>query len=182
MQPDIRTRRLSLVPVSPLDLSDMTEILHEPQVRRFLLDDEILAVEVVEDFIKHSRITAADGLGLWMVRRDRAAIGIAGLKPIDTDGRAAFPGLAEMPELVIGMLPSSWGLGYAGEAIDGLLCHAFEELDLPVMAGIADEPNGPSRRMLQRAGFREVARAAGKVHPLIGYELKKPDWRLQLPS
>lgn len=182
MQPSIGTGRLSLTPVSASDLSDMLDILRDPQVRYFLLDDEVLSVEIVEDFIKHSQITAAHGLGLWMVKRDHSVIGVAGLKPLDDDGKATFPLLAEMPEVIIGMLPSTWGHGYAGEVIDGLLCHAFEELGHEAMAGIADEPNAASRRMLERAGFREVARGPGKVHPLIGYGLKKAHWQPQLLS
>lgn len=181
MQPSIETGRLSLTPVSAPDLSDMLAILHDPQVQHFLLDDEVLTVETAEHFIRHSLITAAHGLGLWMVRRDQSPIGVTGLKPLDDEGKTSFPGLADMPEVIIGMLPSTWGQGYAGEVIDGLLCYAFKELGHEVMAGIADEPNGASRRMLERAGFREVARGAGKVHPLIGYELKKSHWQPQLP-
>lgn len=182
MQPRIETGRSTLVPVSAPDLHDMIGILRDPQVRRFLLDDEVLSVEAAEDFIRHSQITAAQGLGLWMVRQHGSPIGVAGLKPLGDDGKAAFPLLADMPEVIIAMLPSGWGRGYAREVIDGLLCHAFEELGFKSVAGIVDEPNAASRRMLERVGFREIARAPGKDHPLVGYRLDPAHWRPHLSA
>ena len=177
MQPGIRTTRLDLTPAAATDLAYLTAILQDRQVRRFLCDDELLPPEAVADIFGRSRLDAERGLGLWMIRCDGTSIGFAGLRSLDDDDRAAFPPLADCPEVVIGILPAYWGRGFAGEVIDALLCHAFEERGLRAVAGIVDEPNVASRQMLERAGFHEIGRGPGKAFPLVGYELKATQWR-----
>ena len=75
----------------------------------------------------------------------------------DVIGRVAinFGGPGEQQaELGYGFLPDSWGHGYAAEAIGQTLSHLFDDHRLHRVVAITADDNHPSRRLLEKLGFR----------------------------
>jgi RimJ/RimL family protein N-acetyltransferase len=97
---------------------------------------------------------------------DDEMLGALGLSGIDAERRSA--------DLGYWILAGRRGDGIAGRAV-GLLCEwAFAELGLAAIRARTDADNVPSRRLLERLGFRleEVADLAGREQAL--YVLARP--------
>lgn len=72
-------------------------------------------------------------------------------------GRVAinFGGPGErQAELGYGLHPESWGHGYGAEAVGRALTHLFDEHDVHRVVAITGIDNQPSRRLLEKLGFR----------------------------
>lgn len=144
---DLSSPRLTLRPVRPEDVDALHRHWTDPDVRRYLWDDEIVSRAKVADVVGESvRRFAAHGHGLWALRRARhdALIGCVGLWTFHEP-----PGL----ELVISLSPTAWGRGLAAEAVRALLGYAFGPLGMDVVNASTDTPNRASRRLLERVGF-----------------------------
>ena len=61
-------------------------------------------------------------------------------------------------EISYQLLPKWWGIGYGMEAVQAALNHAFHVLNLPKIAAETQAVNISSRKLLERAGFREERR------------------------
>ncbi len=82
-QPTMTTAHLRLAPVTTADTERLADLLAEPDVRRYLCDDEVLPRETVAALIERSMALAASGLGLWAVATDSDPwIGCVGLLPV----------------------------------------------------------------------------------------------------
>lgn len=171
-QPTLRTTRLTLEPVDEQALDELHRLWADPQVRRYLFDDQPvtrqLAAAVLEDCLTGS----AKGHGLWLVRLSGAplVVGCAGLLP--TTVAAQFePQLRGLLEPLAALHPSSWHQGYATEALAALRDYAFARLGVAELAAVHDVPNEASGRMLQRLGFTVLSRVAGPRHEMQTYRL-----------
>lgn len=77
-----------------------------------------------------------------------------------------------------------WGRGYATEALSLMLEYCFEYLNLRKVFAKVFEPNIPSRRVLEKNGFRYIGRfrkhkyvaGEGYVDVLL-FELLKDEWK-----
>ncbi|WP_299034132.1 GNAT family N-acetyltransferase [uncultured Pseudokineococcus sp.] len=112
------------------------------------------AVEVAEQLRTQVERWRRHGLGSWVVRElagpgAGAPVGIGGCSlPTDRAWNLAFR-----------LRPAVWGRGYGVElAVAALTAAHRVRPDLPVTA-VAVEANAPSRRVLERSGLVEVARA-----------------------
>jgi RimJ/RimL family protein N-acetyltransferase len=105
----LTTERLTLVPATRADLPVLLSHWRDPEVRRFLFDDEVLAEHDVAAVLAASdRDFASSGYGLWLIRETatNALAGTAGLRPLE-----------EMRiEVTYSLAPAAWGRGYATEA------------------------------------------------------------------
>ena len=176
-QPALVTERLQLRPVGPSDVDALWALWIEPEVRRFLWDDRIIAPDEAAATVNDCLSLRDAGLGLWMLdRRDvpegaGRTIGCAGLLPVST--AAEFePRLAGLVEPLVALAPGVWRQGYAHEALSALLVYAKGSLGLSRLAGVTDVPNVASDRMLRRVGFTVLGETAGPRHPLRTYVLE----------
>ena len=108
-----------------------------------------------------------DGLGYWLVfLHDGTHVGCCGLKPR----------VPRVHELGFYLRPEHWGAGYAVEAAQSVIVHAFGALDAVALFAGHHPDNAGSRRTLERLGFRythhEHYPPTGLDHP--GYELRRP--------
>jgi len=171
MLPTLRTRRLVLRPARSADLEALWRLLAEPEVRRYLCDDLVLAQEQVEVLLAGALAHADAGLGLWMIRAGEAApIGCVGLQPISDAAAAVAPVLAGEVEPLVALGPACWRQGFATEALAAVLAHAFHVLRLPRVVALVDLPNAASHRLLERLGFRPLGEVAGPCNRLRAYE------------
>lgn len=153
--PTFTTARLALVPSAAADLDALWAVWRDPEVRRYLFDDEPVSRERAAEVLASCRDAEDRGLGLWAVRTRGAddLIGCAGLMPLNESVVAHDGTLAGLAEPIAALAPSAWGNGYAHESLAALIGYAFDALALPRLIGVNDVPNVASARMLDRLGF-----------------------------
>lgn len=149
----IETARLRMRPYVEADLDALHRLWTDPDVRRYLWDDVVIARDVAEEAMRASMASTAErGFGHWALARhgEEALIGFCGLKPMDDPGEV---------ELMYGLLPAHWGAGLITEAAAAWLHAGFTALALPRIWGLTDTPNLRSQAVMRRLGMRFVKRA-----------------------
>ena len=146
--PAIETTRLTLRPWSLDDIDAMHRVWTDPQVRRFLWDDEVISRQRAATTVESAVATASQtGIGFWCVllKPNNPLAGFCGFRLIE--GTADF-------ELLYGLLPEFWGRGLASEACYAALDYAFKNGGLTRVYARADTPNQASVRVMERLGMR----------------------------
>jgi ribosomal-protein-alanine N-acetyltransferase len=181
MLPTLTTPRLALRPATDADLDALWRLLTDPQVRRYLCDDRILTRADVQTILAES-LAQWPGMGLWLLRGDEEQlIGGIALQPVSPDIVAHAPHLAGEIEPTIALAPGHWGRGYAAEALQAAIAHAFETLGLERLVAVVDEPNARSHRLMLRIGFTPTGTTAtGPCYPLRTWRLARSAF--QAPS
>jgi ribosomal-protein-alanine N-acetyltransferase len=134
----VSTERLRLRPATDADVDTLHHIWIDPDVRRFLWDDQVIARETAADVVAASSEDWRErGYGLWVVEENATPIGFAGFRSSE-----------EGPELLFGFLPQWWHRGLAAEAVRAAL--AFLDRDC---WGATDVANTASARVMERAGM-----------------------------
>ncbi len=169
MLPALETRRLRLEPLSEADLDRLHRLLIRPEVRLYLCDDLVVDRGQVGSMLREAAALAPRGLGLWSLALSGGWIGVLGLQPVSGPAAQAWPEAAGEVEPLIALQPEAWGQGYAAEALGRAAAYAFDDLGRDRLVALVDEPNGRSRRLLERAGFSAVATCPGPRHPLRAY-------------
>jgi RimJ/RimL family protein N-acetyltransferase len=171
MNPTFETLRLLLRPAAVADLDALYGLWNDPDVRRFLFDDEPVLRERAEAVLND--VLALDGgLGLWCVAgRDTGTfLGCVGLMPSTTTARYDTSLVGAIEPLAC-FSPAAWGKGYATEALQVLIDYAFETLGLDQLAAVHDVPNEASGRLVQRLGFQPVGECDGPKYRMRTYRL-----------
>jgi [ribosomal protein S5]-alanine N-acetyltransferase len=168
--PALETARLVLRPLAETELDAVHRVSNDPQVRRYLWDDQPVSRAAVEGVISRSLEAFAEGgFGLFGVRLrdgDGELVGYCGLLHL---------GVTERVELLYALLPDWWGRGLATEAARACLRFAFEEAGLESVVAGTDPPNSASLRVIEKLGMRPV----GELLPGVPYfELKREDFRV----
>src|SRR5688572_15547362 len=115
----INTERLELRPTNENDMDVLFSIITNPFVRKYLLDDEILNMDQVKDFIDISiRQFNSSHFGLWLIesKETHHVMGFTGLWQFFEDGQ---------PQLLYALLPQYTGFGYAIEAASAIVNYVF---------------------------------------------------------
>jgi RimJ/RimL family protein N-acetyltransferase len=164
---------MRLIPAGEHDLDDLWALWTDPDVRRYLWDDVVIAREQAAETLRDLLPLASRGLGLWILRRRAGAqdmIGCAALTPVRTAAQydSSLDGAIE-PVIVI--RPSVCRQRYGTEALSALLTHASEALPHERLVAVADVPNVASDRLLRRAGFAMGNETDGPRHRLRIYRL-----------
>jgi ribosomal-protein-alanine N-acetyltransferase len=150
LRPDLVTDRLRLRPWTTADRTTLHRMWTDPDVRRFLWDDQIIGRQRADSTVALGLDAAREpGLGFWIIepREREAAIGFVGL------WRRGEPGMDD-PELLYGLLPAWWGRGFATEAAARVLQYAREVGGFARVIAATDPPNTASIRVMERIGMR----------------------------
>jgi [ribosomal protein S5]-alanine N-acetyltransferase len=175
MLPILATPRLALCPATEADLDALWRLLTDPQVRRYLCDDRVLARAEVQAMLAEDIELEAAGLGLWLLR-DRAEqfVGCVGLHPVSSEIVAHAPDLAGEIEPTIALAPDHWGRGLAAEGLTAVVTYAFKTLGLERLVAVVDEPNTRSHPLMLRVGFTPTGTTAtGPCYPLRTWRLAR---------
>ena len=134
---------------------------------------KLLPRDTVAEMLARSDGLDADGLGLWIVeQKGDGSAGIVGLEPVSAMG-SVWPlmagGMVGGIEQIIALAPRFIGRGLATKALEAVIGHARQTLSLERLVAAVDEPNARSHRLMARAGFQVMGRAAGPVHALVLY-------------
>ena len=147
----IRSDRLTLIPFRPEHVDDLHALWTDPDVRRFLWDDEIISLDLAAEVVESSEESFRQhGFGMWALFLSGAddLAGFAGLRHFGDEGEV---------ELLYGLHPARWGRGLAVEASRAVLDHGFGLGLTKIFAG-ADPPNVASLQVMDRLGFGDEHR------------------------
>lgn len=175
--PIITTERLVLRWVSENDIDSLFEVFSDPQVMRYWstppFTDREAAVQLQREIATGNENNTAIKWGLALRDSDRL-IGTTTLFNLNLDnGRA---------ELGYAMGRAHWGKGYMNEALEALLHHAFEVMELRRLEADVDPRNTTSIRTLERLGFqkegylRERWHVNGEIQDALFYGLLRREW------
>jgi len=179
--PVITTPRLVLRWISEDDVDGLHEVFSDPQVVRYwssgpLANREAAAAMQREIAAGNENDTMIKwGLAL---RDSNSLIGTTTLFNFNLDnGRA---------ELGYAMGRAHWGKGYMHEALQALVSHAFEVMELRRLEADVDPRNAASIRTLERLGFqregflRERWHVEGEIQDAFFYGLLRREWQSHL--
>ena len=166
----LETQRLSLRPLGPDDLVPMHGIWNDPDVRRYLWDDEPVSMATAEAcFAQSAREFAEEGFGLFGIRPrgETELIGFCGFRSIE--------GSREV-ELLYALLPDWWGCGLATEAARACLRFAFEDVVLERVLAGTDPPNTASSRVMEKLGMTFFEKITLGELEVSYFALRRDDW------
>lgn len=166
----LRTARLALRPIVPSDREALHALLTHPEVRRYLMDDEVVPIGDVDDIIATSARHFADGVPghfAMRLRKEGAAAPLVG-----TSGLTRFAD-GVTPELLYALHPDFRGRGLAVEGTRAVLEHFFATSGVPEVFARADVPNRDSIRVMELLGMRFLREEVEKGLPLVTYEMTR---------
>ncbi|HEX7334950.1 MAG TPA: GNAT family N-acetyltransferase [Pyrinomonadaceae bacterium] len=175
--PIITTPRVVLRWISEDDIDSVYEIFSDPRVMRYWstvpLPDREAAAELQREIAESNE---SDSMLKWglALRDSNKVIGTTTLFHLNLDnGRA---------ELGYAMGSAHWGKGYMHEALNALVSHAFEIMDLRRLEADVDPRNVASIRTLEKLGFqregflRERWHVNGEIQDAFFYGLLRREW------
>lgn len=165
----LSTPRLQFRTWTPEDLPLARSLWGDPRVTR-LIGGPFSDAGVEERLAKEISSRADHGVQYWpaFLRGSVEFVGCCGL-------RASRPA-ERVFEMGYQLLPRYWGRGLATEAGEAVVRHAFDTLGAAALVAGHHPENDPSRRVLQKLGFRRVGEElyppTGRDHPV--YRLDAP--------
>lgn len=166
----IRTDRLWLRPFAESDTDPLHTVFNLPEVRRYLLDDQVMPRSWIETVISDSEVAFAEhGWGLWSIAfgADEPAAGFTGYREFRDP---------PVCELIYGLDPDHHGRGVAHEASRAAARYGFEVLGQDPIHLSLDAPNEASLRLALRLGARETRRSTGPLWEQIHLDLARADF------
>jgi RimJ/RimL family protein N-acetyltransferase len=178
--PIITAERVVLRWVSENDIDSLFDVFSDPQVMRYWSSapfaDRQDAVKLQREIATGNENNSMLKWGLALRDSDRI-IGTATLFNLNLDNGRAEVGYA--------MGSAHWGKGYMNEALQALLSHAFEVMELLRLEADVDPRNTASIRTLERLGFkregylRERWYVNGEIQDAFFYGLLRREWRTE---
>jgi [ribosomal protein S5]-alanine N-acetyltransferase len=172
---EIETARLRLRPCVEGDVDALHRLWTDPDVRRYLWDDEVItrgqAAEVVGE---SAESFDAYGFGQWVIspKEGGELVGFCGLRHF-----------GEPPEVEVlyGLAPQFWGRGLATEAARVMLADGFGRLGLERIYAGTDPPNAASLRVIEKVGMSFDRRVRINGLEAIYYVLTRGAFRASVP-
>ena len=165
--PTLETERLILRPWSLDDIDALHQIWTDPQVRRYLWDDEMISRKRAAEAVEHGVAAAnRNGVGLWCLlpKPASAPAGFCGFRYIDD---------APDIELLYGLLPDYWGQGLATEAARAALAYGFDAALFTRVYVRTDVLNHASVRVMERLGMKFERETRLAARPTVIYSLTR---------
>ena len=145
----IETSRLKLRWLELTDADFIYQLVNDPQWLRFIGDKQVADLDgarrYIEDGPRAMYRQFGFGLNRVALKDGDTPIGICGLLQ-----RESLP----QPDLGFALLPTFHGQGYAREAADAILQHAYLILRETRVAAIVNPDNLSSIKLLDQLGFR----------------------------
>jgi len=176
--PIITTPRIVLRWISEDDIDSLYEIFSNRHVMRYWSSEPLADREAAADLQREiASGNENETMFKWglALRDSNTVIGTTTLFNLNLDnGRA---------ELGYAMSHAHWGKGYMNEALNALVSHAFEVMDLRRLEADVDPRNAASIRLLEKLGFqregflRERWHVNGEIQDAFFYGLLRREWR-----
>lgn len=156
--PTLKTLRLTLRPLAKRDAPALFVMMRDAQTMRFWDYPAFRDAETVAEILESQLADAGEGRALyWAVALtpDGAAIGSCDLSEIDRHHARAEVGFL--------FNRAHWGNGYALEAMNAVVAHAFADMALQRLWARFHTGNAASQRLLERLGFSREGTLRGHV-------------------
>lgn len=141
------TARVQLREGEAGDAAFIVELLNDPDFLRFIGDRGVRTEADALGYLGRLRESyTKHGYGLYVVLAGGERVGLCGLVRRDS---------LPHPDLGFAFLPKARGLGYAREAAEATLAQA-DAVGIHPLLAICSQDNEPSRKLLERVGFRFV--------------------------
>jgi len=161
------TTRLTYRRPQQADLPTVFSIFGDPQTNLFNpagpMTDIVQAEALLNRWLQHWEV---HGYGWWAISSAQAPehiLGFAGIAAHDYLGKKVI-------NLGYRFAVEAWGHGYATEAAQNALAHAFNHLGLPEVFGLVRPDHTASIRVLEKIGmcrFGELDDVPGKARSLV---------------
>jgi [ribosomal protein S5]-alanine N-acetyltransferase len=148
----LTTTRLTLRPMQQSDAAALFAILGDAEAMRFSPRPVLTRLAVAEEMVRE-QIAAGALCRYWTVRREADAIGSCDLSFIDLGGKRAETGFLFRRD--------QWGQGFASEAMQAVIGHAFGPMGLELVTASTHVENLRARRTLGQLGFELEGIVAG---------------------
>lgn len=176
------TPRLRLRPLTVADAEALWPYVTDPRLSYHMTWEPHRDLAETRAFLLYCEEAFARGTGApWGVtERDGALVGLAGLHDITRQMRAWRKDVAELGYWIA---PPYQGRGYVTEAARAVVDDAFARLALHKVSVGCIADNAPSRRVIEKLGFRFVgtqrdhAFRHGRWWDHRSYEVTAPEWR-----
>jgi RimJ/RimL family protein N-acetyltransferase len=168
--PTLETERLTLRPFREADVSALFELLHNPDVVRFVGDRRVPTLQetwrAVAGWLGH---WAMRGYGQWAIeeRGSGRLVGRAGIV-----NPAEWPG----PELGYLLGRAWWGHGYATEAASAAMAWGFHEFPFDELISLIDPANHRSIAVATRLGESLRGETTLLGTPVLTYGISRGEW------
>ncbi len=164
--PVIETERLLLRGHALEDFEDCLALWTNPDVTRFIGGKPSTREEVWARLLRYVGHWSLLGFGYWVVT-DKATGRFLGEVGFADFRREIEPSLDGVPEIGWVLAPHSHGRGYATEAVRAAIAWGEGHFGPIRTACIIAPENGPSIRVAEKTGYREVRRTDYKGNPTI---------------
>jgi ribosomal-protein-alanine N-acetyltransferase len=143
-----RTERLILRRATENDADFILELVNTPAWHRFIGDRDVHSIADARDYLDNGPLKSYrdNGFGSYCLELTETGerIGMCGLYKRDS---------LHYFDLGFALLPEFEGKGYVGEASEGVLKQAKEELNMHTVLAITSKDNERSMNLLKRLGF-----------------------------
>lgn len=164
----IETERLVLKLYTPAEREAFVALLSDERVMEYV-DKGVMSPEaagalwwkMMDEMYPHGVDT------IWAVfaRDDGRYIGNASIRPM--------PEKKENREIGYYLRAEEWGKGFGSELANRLVRYGFEGLGLEAVFATVDYENGPSRKILQKAGMSFYEEAIDEQGPFCVYRVMR---------
>ncbi|KGP83424.1 MULTISPECIES: GNAT family N-acetyltransferase [unclassified Paenibacillus] len=167
---ELHTERLHLRKMKVSDSSSLFTVWSDPDVTKFMNVRCFTDVEQAKEMINLLDDLSRDrkAIRFTIIKKEsNEIIGSCGYNSLDFDNLKA--------EIGYDLAKSSWGRGYASEAVSSLVDHAFSSLKLNRVEAKVDPENVSSIKLLEKLRFtfegtlREYERVEGTFNDLHMY-------------
>jgi ribosomal-protein-alanine N-acetyltransferase len=163
----LETARLWLRPFTLNDVDDLHQLWTDPDVRRYLWDDEVISRERAAAIIDESTDSfEKNSYGLWGVfpRENVALVGFGGFWSFHHPLRL---------QLLYGIAPEFWNRGLATEVALVLIRYGFEQLSFDRIEASTDAGNEASIRVMEKAGMKFEKRTCMQGLDTVFYSISR---------
>lgn len=170
----LETARLRLEPIDDHHFDAVLAMNADPVVMRYITGAAQTPDEARAMIVRIKARWAEWGYGWWaLIERDSGQlVGMACLQHFAGDASSQH-------EIGWRLVQSAWGRGYASEAAQAIVAHAFSVVQAPLVAAVAHPDNAASQKVMRRLGMRPVGLQRHYEQMLATYELSREEWQAQ---
>jgi ribosomal-protein-alanine N-acetyltransferase len=148
--PTLETERLLLRPLTNVDLEFVFQHFSDPDVNRYLLDEEPITMrEQAQDIIDFYALPEGKPYKRWVI------VNKTDLRAMGTCGYHQWQKVHHRAEIGYDLEKASWKQGIMTEALQAMLQYGFEHMALNRIEALVYLENDASVRLLERLGFQK---------------------------
>jgi len=164
------TERLILRDMSEADTEAFLEIFSDPVAMKYfgVIFDRPRMLKWVQDNLEHQR-KHSFSLMTVVLKETNEVIGDCGLETTEINGRLRVG-------IGFDFKRKCWNQGYATEAANAVMEHAFSDLELDNLSAWINPENGASRRVAEKLGMTIEKTIPRGGKPYAVYSISRSEW------